>query len=91
MVEVFFIPAYIILIIFGAFGCLLLTEKFNPAVYMLLIVVLGITVYSNFNISDRSNNFFAYDYGINLFKSMEKDGALLVAGTILRSRQPICP
>ncbi|OGF47428.1 MAG: hypothetical protein A2452_02790 [Candidatus Firestonebacteria bacterium RIFOXYC2_FULL_39_67] len=84
MVEVFFVPAYMVLIIFAVFGTAeiycKLPKFWNTA---LLAGLTGLTVfctYSNYFYSDRSKNFFAYDYGINLLKSAEKQGILLVAG-----------
>ncbi|MCX5777531.1 MAG: tetratricopeptide repeat protein [Candidatus Firestonebacteria bacterium] len=84
MVEVFFLPAYAVLIIFAVFGTCELHGKLPGFLAKALLPCLGgllfFCVYSNYSYSDRSRNYFAYDYGINLLKSLEKKGSLLVAG-----------
>ena len=84
MVEVFFLPAYMVLIVFAVFGTNEIYVKL-PRIWntSLLIALAGLSVFClsfNYFYSDRSKNFFAYDYGINLLRSTEKQGALLVAG-----------
>ncbi|MFH1073854.1 MAG: tetratricopeptide repeat protein [Candidatus Firestonebacteria bacterium] len=84
MIEVFFLPAYMVLIIFAVFGTAEIYSKLPRLWNNVLLFSLGglaiFCIFSNYYYSDRSKNFFAYDYGINLLKSAEKQGMLLVAG-----------
>lgn len=102
--SIFFIPAYLLLPL-GAAG---LTDRVcglgrGPALAAFLLVALtGLTLYSNFELCDGSDNLVAYDFNRNIMKSTGKDPLLFLAGdaisfpinyliSIERQREDILP
>ncbi|OGF44375.1 MAG: hypothetical protein A2452_09630 [Candidatus Firestonebacteria bacterium RIFOXYC2_FULL_39_67] len=82
MNRVFFIPLLAISTIWIAAGFAFLLEKSNKYKFLYLIpVVLPFLLFGiNYRKTDRSKNFLVYDYGVNTFKSVEKDAILFTSG-----------
>jgi tetratricopeptide (TPR) repeat protein len=84
LIKVFYIPSYIVILIFAFFGILYLLsfipQKIQSISSFLLVILPLLCLMSNYNYNDRSKNYFAYDYGINLLKSIDSGSNLLVAG-----------
>jgi tetratricopeptide (TPR) repeat protein len=77
VVEVFFIPSHLILIIFIFFGVNLVFEKVKK-IFLFLFFLFPIVIFtSNFFYSNRSRNFLAYDYGMNIISSINEKNAIL--------------
>lgn len=79
----FSIPSIIVLGVWGGFG---LTEVFswlNSFRWMKeagVIVAVLIVLASNYGVSDRSRNLLAYDYGMNILKTVEEDAVIFAEG-----------
>ncbi|MFH1823808.1 MAG: tetratricopeptide repeat protein [Candidatus Firestonebacteria bacterium] len=92
IMDPFFIPSYLILSILGSLGVFFLFNKFNYlnpapsgawAKYVLTLILLLFTVLTlkfNYFKNDKSKNTTAYTYGVNILKTVSKDGVLFVAG-----------
>jgi len=77
--EVFFIPSFVFLAVFIAYGAgflLSFSKKFLPAVPVLAAVPL----LWNAGAVNLNTNRLAYNYGVNVLKSVEKGGLLLTDG-----------
>jgi len=44
----------------------------------ILFIVIIIFAHSNYRVNDRSRNYISYDYGMNIFKTLDKDSTLFV-------------
>ncbi len=78
MINVFYIPSYLALIIFFAFFISGLKQR--KAVIAGAAILLCGTVFLNFNYCDRSNDWTCYDNGINILKSADPGRVLVVVG-----------
>ena len=82
MNRVFLIPLFAITAIWIGAGFAFMLAKFVkvkplyliPAILPLLLLGL------NYGKTDRSNNFLDYDYGVNTFRSIEKNAVLFTSG-----------
>ncbi|MEK6647219.1 MAG: DUF2723 domain-containing protein [Candidatus Firestonebacteria bacterium] len=83
VVEVFFIQSHIFLAIFLGFGIFWFAEQFKKHIRSAYVVVMLFVLFpllSNYSMNDRSRNFLAYDYAVNILKSMPKNSILFTKG-----------
>lgn len=85
VIEVFFIPSYLVAgiwLLFGLEFILSAVKRLSAQVALsaasLLLVMLPLSI--NYFESDRSRNTFAYDYGVNILKTPEKNSLLFLSG-----------
>lgn len=77
--KVFFIPSFMFIIIFIGFGMYFVAEKLKFINYLVPFFVL-IPLIINYSHVNLSKNYIAYNYGINILKTIEKDGILFTEG-----------
>ncbi len=91
-VEVYFIPAYITSLIWMAYGIKYLIEAIQQklekskssskiSLYLtslLLISLPFVPLTVNYNLNDRSNDYVAYDFGLNIFKTVGENAVIFV-------------
>ncbi|MFH1823955.1 MAG: DUF2723 domain-containing protein [Candidatus Firestonebacteria bacterium] len=84
LIEVFYIPSYIIILIFIFAGIIFIINKLpqkSQLIFSSLLVLFPLLcLVLNYGYNDKSKNYFAYDYGLNLLKSIDSGSNLLVAG-----------
>ncbi|OGF46896.1 MAG: hypothetical protein A2231_12640 [Candidatus Firestonebacteria bacterium RIFOXYA2_FULL_40_8] len=84
VVEVFFIPAYTAAAVFIFFGLVFLAgyikeEKAKRIFAVSSVMLFVLLVFSNFHFNDRSNNYLAANYGMNMLKTPEKNSILFAS------------
>ena len=81
VVEVFYLLGYLSAVIFAYFGLRrlesVIRNKKIVTVFAGFIVILPLVF--NYNANDRSRNYIAYNYGLNMLKSVPKDGILFAS------------
>jgi tetratricopeptide (TPR) repeat protein len=82
----FMLPTIVLLSIWGGYGLSSLLTKFKRKyknnhvdIFIIALIVL-IGVACNIDISDKSENLIAYDYGMNVLKSVEDDAVIFAQG-----------
>ena len=76
---VFFIPAFALTAVFAGFGYYFLAEKFKYA-YAAVPLLLLVPFLENLKVNNLSNNYTAFNYGVNILKTMEKDAIFFCEG-----------
>src|SRR3989339_173758 len=77
--EVFFIPAFAFIAVFAGFGYTLIARKIRYT-FMFIPLLLLPTFINNIKINNLGNNKIAYNYGINILKSLEKNAIFFCEG-----------
>ena len=77
--EVFFIPSFLFASIFLGFGVYFLIEKFKIALFIAPLCVL-LPLLSNFSPVNLKNNYIAYNYGINILKTIDRNSIFFTEG-----------
>jgi tetratricopeptide (TPR) repeat protein len=83
IVEVFFIPSFVMVSIWIGIGILFLLEKFNNMKFLLLIITILLVFYQfflNYKVNNLSEDYIAENFGKNILKTLEKDSILFVSG-----------
>ena len=84
-IKIFTVPAISVFLIFSAAGIgklfdLLKNKKYiSSALSVLLAVILGYNLYTNFKQYNNSSDRIALIYGKNILKTMDKDGVLFAS------------
>ncbi|MFC2093605.1 DUF2723 domain-containing protein [Bacteroidota bacterium] len=79
-IDSYFLLAYIVSVIWIAFGILFIVEKFrkyalNLSVASVLLCILPLT--ANFELADESDNYFVRDFTYNVFKSAPENSIIM--------------
>ncbi len=79
--NLFFIPAYFMLLIWAFFGIHMFKDRFksrSASFIALMIVLLFVSFFLklNFKKNDKSGNYLAYSYGVNTLRSCETGGII---------------
>jgi len=77
--RVFFIPSFIFIVLFIGWGLIFLIEKLKFSIYILPVFAL-LTLMNNYSRVDLSKNYIAYNYGVNILKTIEKNGIFFSEG-----------
>jgi hypothetical protein len=84
--DVFFIPAYAVLAALAGAGIFLLTDKIGegalkPAAIILTAAALPVWLFaSNFSRANQGENYYAYDFGKNIIRSIDTPGIAMLEG-----------
>jgi tetratricopeptide (TPR) repeat protein len=83
-IEDYYIPAFIIFSIFIGYGILILIKLISfrlpyPITYILFLIPI-IPFLLHYHANDRSNYFFAYDYGRNLLRPIKENAIVFIKG-----------
>ncbi|MFH1824072.1 MAG: tetratricopeptide repeat protein [Candidatus Firestonebacteria bacterium] len=76
---VFFIPSFMFISLFIGSGLFFLIEKLKFVSYVIPLFVL-LPLMNNYSRVDLSKNYIACNYGINILKTVDKDGILFTEG-----------
>ena len=77
-VEVFYIPSYLFFSLWLAGGIGYLCEKMKKLKYLFLFLPL-LPLVANFHSNDKSRYHFAYNYGINIFRTLHKNAIVFTS------------
>ncbi|MCX8094086.1 MAG: DUF2723 domain-containing protein [Candidatus Goldbacteria bacterium] len=88
VIDVFMIPIYTSMVfliagslffIVGILSSLRINENFEKVISIILFLTLPLNLYfKNFKKADQSNYFYAYDFGMNIIKSVDEQDAMLL-------------
>lgn len=78
IMDVFLIPVYVSMALFFSAGIIFVFEKIkNKNILFLFLISIFILPFSNlflnYKKANQSNYFYAYDFGLNIIKSIDKD------------------
>ncbi|MFH1074936.1 MAG: tetratricopeptide repeat protein [Candidatus Firestonebacteria bacterium] len=77
--KVFFIPAFAFIAVFAGFGYKFVAEKIKYTFAVIPLLLLP-SVIDNIKINNLRDNKIAYNYGINILKSLEKNAIFFCEG-----------
>lgn len=81
ILEAHFLLPNIIVFVYFIFGIAFLTEKYkkyNKIIFLSLIFILVFNLYTNSYKLNKRNNFYVYDYTINLFRTIPKNSIVII-------------
>jgi len=78
-VEVFFISSYAVAAIWIAFGLNWLSDRIKKASYLLVLIPL-IPLFVQYQKNDRSRDYIAHNYGLNVLSTVPQNSILFLAG-----------
>jgi hypothetical protein len=79
-IDSYFILAYMVSVIWIAFGILFFIQKFkdiNLKLAFAFVLIALIPLYANYKNNDESSNYFVRDYTMNVFKSAKPNSLIL--------------
>ncbi len=79
-IDSYFILAYIVSVIWIAFGILFFVQKFKNfslQVALISILIAVIPLYGNYKENDESKNYFVRDYTMNVFRSAKPNSLII--------------
>jgi len=82
-IEVFRLPSFIVIVLFIGLGFGWISNRYMKSrlIKVLLVLSLALIVFlSNYRENDRSQYYFAYDYGMNILKTMEPNAIFIPSG-----------
>ncbi|MBI5416926.1 DUF2723 domain-containing protein [Candidatus Poribacteria bacterium] len=81
-VSIFFIPSYLIFILISFIALDILIEKYSVYIrniaFAILVVYCFYLFFLNIKTLNKRNDYFLYDYGLNLLKTVPPDSALFL-------------
>lgn len=82
MNRVFLIPLFALTLIWSASGFAFFFEKFPRHKYLGILpaIIPFFLIQINYKQADKSQSYLVYDYGVNVFRSLEKNAVLFTAG-----------
>ncbi len=78
ILEAHFLLPNIVMFVWFIFGVLFLTQKYKKIIFFVLVFILIYNIYSNLYKLNKRNNFYAYDYTLNLFRTIDKNSLVII-------------
>lgn len=91
LVKVFFVPSYLMLSVLTALAVYEFVIIFNKNYFTFMILILPVIPFiSNYNSNNYSNKYLAYDYGMNILRSMDTKASILYQAITRSLHYHIC-
>ncbi|MBI5207802.1 MAG: DUF2723 domain-containing protein [Candidatus Firestonebacteria bacterium] len=81
-VSIFFMPSYIIFILISFYSLDSITKNYFFKIQYILIAILSLycifLIFLNFKSLNKRNNYYLYDYGLNILRSVTQNSSLFL-------------